>query len=101
MGRKVEYNPFFFEDLFCAGQRFEEEKAGLGERFSAAIQATLPRVIDFPESCPFFKEDLRRAVVHEFGFLVIYRATPGSLSFVGIVHGARDVDRWLKRRAKT
>jgi hypothetical protein len=57
-------------------------------------------VVEFPQAWGTLKGDYRKVLLRPFKDLMVYRLTPDRIYFIGIVHGARNLSRWLNRRVQ-
>lgn len=82
--------------------RYERERAGLGEVFQDALLATLDRIRDFPASFSILMKlkdgrAVRGAIARPFSYRVVYVELPRSLRVLAVAHLARHPDYWKGR----
>lgn len=65
------------------------EQAQLDEAFKNSVEAAIKRVSEYPQMCPVKYRDVRRALVHNFPYLIMYRIEEGRIIVIAIVHFAR------------
>jgi toxin ParE1/3/4 len=58
---------------------YSEAQAGLGTRFTAAVEEAAARALAFPLSGSPFRANTRRIFVQEFPFALIYRPEPDGI----------------------
>lgn len=77
-------------------RRWYESRGGpsLGERFVAAVAASLRHVERHPEAHPVVHRDRRRALVARFPYMLLYAIEPGQLFVYRCVHLHRDPTGW-------
>ena len=83
-------------DLRATREYYDATEAGLSGRFLESLDELFARLREFPRSAPLVAgyEDVRRAVVRGFPFLVFYRAQPDQLVVLRVLHAARsDAER--------
>ena len=68
------------EDLAAAYDWYESQRLGLGEDFSARVDACPRTVVRMPEAKPFIEGRYRRALVRRFPDAVIYEYEPAANS---------------------
>ena len=85
------------EELLLAARHYEEEKEGLGNKFLAAVQVLVERLLDYPESGPIIFRDVRRAGVRRFRYDIVYRIRPDALIVVAVAHQSRKPGYWKNR----
>jgi toxin ParE1/3/4 len=69
---------------------YEEQDAGVGVRFAAAVQRVFDRIGDFPEAAPVVFADVRKAVVRKFPYCVFYRPHADRVEVIAVFHTSRD-----------
>ena len=84
-------------EALAAFFRYEAKRRGLGVRFSIAISGAIAEILDRPFLPPVIRRDMRRVLVKRFPFMVFYRAYPETIVIVGVIHGRRHPQTWLKR----
>jgi len=86
------------EDLAEAFRWYEARRAGLGHEFLRAARVTLAAVERAPEQYPVALDDIRKAVLPRFPYVVYYVALPEAVSVLAVMHGRRHPQRWQSRR---
>ena len=76
---------------------YEKEHKGLGQHFIREVQDTLVRIVSFPESCHFIAPGLRRCIVKQFPYMVIYGRREDEIVVVAIAHMHRKPMYWQDR----
>ena len=88
-------------DLAGAYGCYEEQRAGLGEEFLAAVDASFDAIQEFPEMFARMHGEVRRAIVSRFPYGVFYRIEPRQVVVLTVLHMARDPKLWPQpRRAR-
>jgi toxin ParE1/3/4 len=80
-----------------AADWYEARQAGLGARFTAAVQQVLDRVAAQPDRYPQVYGGVREAIVPRFPYCVYYRDEPGQVLVLSVFHTARDPSVWQGR----
>jgi plasmid stabilization system protein ParE len=80
-----------------ASDRYEGQRAGLGERFADAVQVVLDQIGDMPQLHRVVFGDIRRAVVRGFPFCVFYREEESLVRVLSAFHTSRDPNIWRSR----
>ena len=83
-------------DLRFAFDWYEEQRAGLGGEFRAAVQATFRTIELHPEIFSSVYDDVRRAVLTRFPFAVFYLVEPKRVVVLRVLHTARNPALWPK-----
>lgn len=84
-------------DIADAYDWYEDQRAGLGERFLTAVRECLDRVQAHPLAYPVIEHGVRRALLRTFPYSVLYLTRPDLLIVVACFHGRRDPDVWKGR----
>lgn len=66
-------------------------------RFLAAVDAAIREIELSPERFPVIQGNLRRRLLLAFPYGVYYKLYPTVVSVVGVVHGHRHPEEWLRR----
>jgi plasmid stabilization system protein ParE len=85
-------------DALEAFHFYEARREGLGERFRDHLGDAFGRVQASPEAAPVIYRDLRRKLIERFPYAILYRAYPGLVFVVAIMHAKQNPAIW-KRRA--
>ena len=81
-------------DLAGAVGWYEDQRAGLGEEFLGADEASFDAIQEFPEMFARVHGEVRRAVVSRFPYAVFYRVEPNRVVVLAVLHMARDEKLW-------
>jgi len=85
-------------DLAGAYGWYEGQRAGLGEEFLGAVDASFDAIEQFPEMFARVHGEVRRAVVSRFPYAVFYRVEPKRVVVLAVLHMARDPKLWPQPR---
>ncbi len=84
-----------------AHDRYEEERSGLGARFQAELEEVLALAAVAPlAGSPVGASGLRRMLLDDFPYDVVYRVTGDGLRVVAVAHQKRRPGYWHARRDK-
>ena len=97
MNRTIFFRTAARQEFLSACAWYDQRRAGLGERFEAAVQQTLELVSASPESFPIVHRDVRRALVRRFPYVVFYRFLGEAIHVLAVMHGHRDPELWKSR----
>ena len=92
---RVELHPEARAELRIAALWYEERRTGLGDDFVAAIDATLRRITELPESFPPWPGLhqgswlIRKASVDRFPYLVAFEQHADFALVLGVAHEKR------------
>jgi plasmid stabilization system protein ParE len=100
MSLPVVYRRKLGRDLAGAYGWYEDQRAGLGEEFLAAVDATFDAVERIPEMFRRVHGEVRRANVSRFPYAVFYRIDPKSVVVLTVLHTARDPKLWPQPKSR-
>ena len=100
MALPVVYRRKVGRDLAGAYGWYEDQRAGLGEEFLAAVDATFDAIEQVPEMFRRVHGEVRRANVSRFPYAVFYRVDPKSVVVLTVLHTARDPKLWPQPRSR-
>jgi plasmid stabilization system protein ParE len=76
---------------------YNEERAGLGARFTAAVEEATARAVAFPLTGSPASKSTRRVFVKDFPFAVVYRPTTDGITVFALAHHSRCPGYWQSR----
>lgn len=76
---------------------YSETQAGLGGRFTAAVEEAAARSLAFPLAGSPYRSNTRRVLVKDFPFSLIYRPEPEGIVIFAVAHQARRPYYWQSR----
>ena len=85
-------------DIAEAFQWYEARSPGLGHDFLKALRVGFAAVERDPEQFPFVLDDIHRAQLRRFPYLIYYVKHTRGWSVLAVLHGRRDPRRWQSRR---
>ena len=65
---------------------YSEAQAGLGTRFTAAVEEATARALAFPLSGSPYRSNTRRVLVNGFPFSIIYRPEADGIVVLAVAH---------------
>jgi plasmid stabilization system protein ParE len=80
-----------------AADWYEQKQTGLGRAFIARVGEVLNRIGINPKLHQVVYKDVRKAVVKQFPYVVLYREDAGEVVVISVFHGARDPSVWQSR----
>ena len=66
-------------------------------QFAERVQQFLDRIASQPALYERVLDDVRRGVVRQFPYIVVYQVEPERIVVQGILHGSRDPNLWRER----
>jgi hypothetical protein len=76
---------------------YSETQAGLGGRFTAAVEEAAARALAFPLAGSPYRSNTRRVLIKDFPFSLIYRPESEGIVIFAVVHHARHPYYWQSR----
>ena len=97
MARRFIVRPLAEADLEDAARWYQNERAGLEERFLSDVDQTFARIRERPLQFPTVAGDVRRALLQTFPFAVYFRASEHAVVVLAVLHLRRNPKVWRKR----
>jgi|SRR5206468_11166286 len=97
MTRRFIVRPLAEADLEDAARWYEDERAGLAERFVSDVDRTFARIREWPLQFPTVSGDIRRALLHTFPYAVYFRASDEMVVVLAVLHLRRNPRVWRAR----
>lgn len=86
------------QDVADAFRWYEACSGGLGHEFARALRLTLTRIQRAPQQYPIAVDDIRKAPLGRFPYIVYYVVLDEAISVISVMHGRRDPRGWMQRR---
>lgn len=84
-------------DITAARLWYEQQRDGLGVEFLDAVEAVLDRLEAVPEMHQVIWQNVRRAKLKRFPYLVYYRVLADRTEVLAVMHGRRHPSAWKSR----
>jgi len=85
-------------DIAEAFRWYERRSAGLGHEFLRSVRVAFAEIGRAPEQYPIAVDDVRKATMRRFPFVIYYVLLPRGTSEIAVMHGRRHPRRWQSRR---
>ena len=85
------------EDLSGARLWYDQRRDGLGTDFVQCVEETLRSVEALPQVHAPVYQDVRRALVRRFPYIVYYRIVDSEVVVIAVLHGRRHQRHWQSR----
>lgn len=85
-------------DLAEAFRWYESRSAGLGHEFLRVVRVAFAAIERSPEQCPIAIDDIRKATLRRFPYVIYYVVLDRGISVIAVMHGRRHPRRWESRR---
>jgi toxin ParE1/3/4 len=76
---------------------YEQQRPGLGLAFLDRVRDVLGRIAANPQLHGIVYQDVRKAVVRKFPYVVLYREEAGEVVVIAVFHSKRDPAIWQGR----
>lgn len=97
MSLRVVLRPEAEADLLAARAWYERDRSELGEAFTDSFEAMIARLKARPELYAVALQNIRRAKLRRFPYLVYYRVLSDRIEVIGVLHGSRNPRIWQER----
>jgi toxin ParE1/3/4 len=94
----LEFHPEAIAEFEAAALHYEATRPGLGARFTDAVEATVQRIVESPQTWRVVDDDVRRCLTHVFPYGVLYTIERDFILILAISHLARRPGYWKARR---
>ena len=95
-----EFHPDALAEYEAAALYYAERDSEVGQRFVAAVEDAIDRILDSPTRWHVLDEDVRRCLTRIFPYGVLYTIEPDFVLIVAIMHCSREPGYWKRRVAK-
>ena len=69
----------------------------LGNRFRQEVEMTISRIVKFPNGWQPLSKVVRRCMLSDFPYGIIYRVKPDELRLLAVMHHRREPNYWKTR----
>lgn len=97
MAGRIEITAEAERDLLDAYDWYERFRVGLGEEFLLCVDARIESILRSPMAHEIVVDAFRRALVRRFPFAIFYEYDGATVVIYGVLHTARDPDKWRRR----
>ncbi len=97
----LRYHPEFWKKVAACYKILFEARPRSGREFGEELVALIEHIRLFPRSGVEVRKRVRRSMLRRFHYLVYYRAHSDGIELIGLVHGMRDVAKWLSERLRS
>jgi plasmid stabilization system protein ParE len=84
-------------DLALTRAWYEEQKAGLGDKFAAEVAGVFRQLAAMPELFAAEWLDIRLCGLRRFPYVIFYRILVDRVEVLAVLHGGRDPSVWQSR----
>jgi toxin ParE1/3/4 len=94
---RASFHPEADEDFQHAIETYQAESVELGLRFYRSVLAAVARIEAHPRAWPRLRGEVRKCLVEDFPYKLLYVIEPDRLHVVAVMHGKRKPDYWSER----
>jgi len=98
MNKRVSFHERAEYELNDAAVFFESKTAGLGVRFLTAVEKSVAHITRHPEASPIIRAHVRRKIVWNFPYSIMYTIKPDHVRILAIANQKRRPFYWRDRR---
>ena len=95
-----EFHPEALAEYEAAALYYPERDPPVGQRFIAAVEDAIDRILDSPTRWRVLDEDIRRCLTRVFPYGVLYTVEPDFVLIVAVMDCSREPGYWKRRVAK-
>jgi len=95
-----EFHPEALAEYEAAVLYYVERDPLVGQRFVAAVEDAIDRILDSPRRWRVIEEDVRRCLTRVFPYGVLYTIEADFVLIVAVMHCSREPGYWKHRVAK-
>ena len=85
------------DEFDAATDWYEQQRPGLGTIFVDRVRDVFNRIAANPQMHGLVYQDVRKAVVQQFPYVVLYKEEAGEVIVIAVFHTARNPSIWQGR----
>lgn len=97
MARRIVVQPLSELDIQSAAIWYEDQRSGLGSRFLNEPALVFRRIEDNPRQFPVIRHEVRRALLHQFPYVVYFLPEKEDVVILAVLRSHRHPDVWKSR----
>ena len=97
MSRRLSLRPEAMAEMADAAAWYAAHGLELDTAFLDEVSRVLRAIRTSPGRYPVVEEDIRRAVLKRFPYVILFRATEDEVVVIACFHGRRDPQEWRRR----
>ena len=98
MKKSLRYHPRFADDVVGAASWYETQSKPLADAFVKRVAEAVERLVRDPDCRGPGQFGVRYWPLRQFPFVIFYDVTAAAILIVGVMHTARDAEKWILRR---
>ena len=92
---KPVFDPAAAEEIEEAADWYEAHKSGLGRDFVVEVNASIRRIIEFPNAWPPVSRRVRHLQLTRFPYAIFYQMRSDEILIVAVAHLHRRPEYWI------
>lgn len=93
----MEFHPAIREEVLEAFHWYEDKEEGLGEAFLKSLEDAYLMIRSMPRTWPLAESGLRKYIIKQFPYSVIYAIREEHIFVVAVMHQGRKPGYWKDR----
>ena len=94
---KVIFNELARDELNDTVDFYNLEFSGLGNNFKELIKKSINRIVEYPSAWPPVTQEIRKYVLHQFPYKILYSIESDHIYIIAIAHQHRKPSYWIDR----
>lgn len=94
------FHPEALAEYEAATAYYVARDPAVAERFVAAVNDAIERILESPTRWRTIDQDVRRCLTHVFPYGVLYTVEPDFILIVAVMHCSREPGYWKSRTAQ-
>jgi plasmid stabilization system protein ParE len=96
-GNDVRIHPAALEEAEAAVEWYGKRSRRAAEALLSEIDRTIASISHHPQRYQVYEFKTRRAVLHKFPYLIVFRESKEGIEIIAVVHGRRRPGYWRDR----
>jgi len=84
-------------ELANAAHYYRERSMRVASSFMASVQGAIDQIVEFPESAPIIRGQVRGKVVPRFPYTLMFRVEDGIVLVLAVAHQKQHPEYWAGR----
>ena len=84
-------------ELRNAAHYYRERSLRVASSFMASVQDAIDQIVDFPESAPVIRGQIRGKVISRFPYTLMYRVEDNVVLVLAVAHQKQRPEYWIDR----
>jgi plasmid stabilization system protein ParE len=96
-GRSVGIHPAALDEANAAAEWYGNRSRGAADAFLSELERTIDLISQHPEQYQSHELGTRRAMLHKFPYLIVFREGTGGIEIIAVAHARRKPGYWRDR----